>query len=171
MQRSGSGRADRLKGSYRTWTQPVFSCSLNTLARAGFKPTIIAATTSLSGKHRFAAVFEQTSGPIPLTRHNLVMGHADDSGTIQHWARQARVEGWRPTTLTVYGAPGQPLFAGVWEPNPEAIAWNTDGLAETFEEYQRRFDAQFTAWNRPGPRRYQSGEVDRPRRISKTGIS
>jgi CubicO group peptidase (beta-lactamase class C family) len=60
------------------------------------------------------------------------------------------VEGWWPTTLTVYGAPGQPLFAGVWEPNPEAIAWNTDGLAETFEEYQRRFDAQFTAWNRPG---------------------
>jgi hypothetical protein len=78
-----------------------------------------------------------------------VSGHPDDPRTIEHWTRQARMRNWRPTTLTVYGTPDQPRFAGVWEPNPKAIAWSTDGLAETFEDYQRRLDAQVTAWNRP----------------------
>ncbi len=126
-----------------------FQAHFDDFARAGFKPTIIAATTSPLGEHRFAAVFEETSGPIPLTRHDLVRGPVYDPGTIEYWTQQARQNRWRPTTLTVYGTVDQPLFAGVWEPNPEVIAWNTDGLTETFEDYQRRFDAQVTAWNRP----------------------
>jgi CubicO group peptidase (beta-lactamase class C family) len=143
----------RQSGPAQRFVQDVdaggFQLQFDTLARGGFKPTVIAATTSTSGEHRFAAVFERTSDAIPLTRHQLVSGHPDDPRTIEHWTRQARMRNWRPTTLTAYGRPDQPLFAGVWEPNPSAIAWNTDGVAETFEDYQRRLDAQVTAWNRP----------------------
>lgn len=155
----------RQSGPAQRFVQDVnsagFQSAFDDLTQAGFKPTIIAATTLIFGNHRFAAVFEETSEPIPLTRHGLVSGGPDDPGTIEYWTQQARRGGkppnephlptdrWRPTTLTVYGSAQQPLFAGVWEPNPEAIAWNTDGLTETFEDYQRRFDAQVTAWNRP----------------------
>lgn len=134
-----------------------FQAQFDALALAGFKPTVLAATTSFFRqsffnsytRHRFAAVFEKTAGPIPLTRYHLVSGDASDSRTIQHWMEQARCNRWKPTTLTVYGTPLLPLFAGVWEPDPAAIAWSADGLMETSAEYQQRFDAQVTAWNRP----------------------
>jgi CubicO group peptidase (beta-lactamase class C family) len=126
-----------------------FQSAFDQYAGAGFKPTIIAAATSIFGTDRFAAVFEETSDGIPLTRHGLVSGPDNDQGTIQYWTREARLRGWRPTTLTVYGTASRPRFAGVWEPNRAAVAWSTDGLTESLDDYQQRVDAQSTALNRP----------------------
>jgi CubicO group peptidase (beta-lactamase class C family) len=126
-----------------------FQSAFDQYAGAGFKPTIIAATTSIFGTDRFAAVFEETTDRIPLTRHGLVSGPDNDQGTIEFWTREARLRGWRPTTLTVYGTANRPRFAGVWEPNRAAVAWSTDGLTDTLDAYQQRFNAQATALNRP----------------------
>jgi CubicO group peptidase (beta-lactamase class C family) len=126
-----------------------FQASFDALAGAGFKPVILTATTSSLQQHRFAAVFEKTSGPIPLTRHQLINGSVSDPGSVQYWMEQARTNRWRPVSLTAYGTAQRPLFAGVWEPNPAVIAWSADGLTETAQEYQKRFEAQAMAWNRP----------------------
>ena len=126
-----------------------FQAAFDAFAQVGFKPAIVAATTSRLGMDRFAAVFEETSNPIPLTRHNLVSGDIHNPATIQYWTQQAWLNRLRPTTLTVYGTWANPRFAAVWEPNPKVIAWNTDGLMETFAEHQEHLEAQITAWNRP----------------------
>jgi len=117
-------------------------------AARGYKPTLIAATGSASAPI-FAAVFEESSGPIPYTRYGLRRGRNDDPGTIDYWNKKAHDEGLVPTTLAIYGSDTEPRYAGVWEPNFRRVAWGADGLNESFDEYQRRFDAQVKVWNRP----------------------
>jgi CubicO group peptidase (beta-lactamase class C family) len=114
----------------------------------GWKPTILTVTGPAAGP-TFAAVFEETSGPIPYTRYGLRRGDAGDPGTIEYWNAKAHRESLIPTTLAIYGSDAAPLFAGVWEPNARRVAWGGDGLNETAAEYQSRFDAQVLAWSRP----------------------
>jgi len=125
-----------------------FQEAFNTWARRGFKPTIVAATGP-SDNPVFAAVFEETREPIPLTRHGLISGSDSDPRTIEYWLKEARGRDWIPTTLAIYGSARDPQFAVVFEPNRDNIAWGIGGLNQTADEYQTSFNLLTSVWNRP----------------------
>ena len=116
-------------------------------AKQGYGPVMIAAVGS-AGDPRFAAVFQPQS-PIPLTRHGLRSGAADDPGTIQGMNKKARDDGLILRWAAVYGSGGDPRFAAIWVPNTGKVVWNADGVLETGAEYQARFNAQASGWCRP----------------------
>jgi hypothetical protein len=132
-------------------------------AQKGYGPVIVAAVGS-AGDPRFAAVFQPQS-PIPLTRHGLRSGAADDLGTIQGMNKKAREDGLILRWAAVYGSTGDPRYAAIWVPNTGSVVWNVDGVLETGAEYQARFNAQAAGWCRPahvtlnGENRYLSAFV------------
>lgn len=115
----------------------------------GFGPAILSVAGSGSNLV-FAGTAERVSGPAPLMQYGLMSGSDQDSITIQHWNRWARENRFFLRWASVYGTPQDPRYAGVWVPNTEDINWNADGLNESAESYQRRFDAQTQQWARPG---------------------
>jgi CubicO group peptidase (beta-lactamase class C family) len=125
-----------------------FQAAFDTWAQRGFTPTIIAATGP-SDNPVFAAVFEETREPIPLTRHGLVSGSDADPRTIEYWLKEARSRNWIPTTLAIYGSAQAPRFVTVLEPNRENVAWGMGGLNQTGDEYQVSFNVLTSVWNRP----------------------
>ncbi len=127
---------------------PGYQAAFDAAVAAGFQPVILSATGS-AGNPRFAGVFEQRPGGTPLTRLGLVCGADTDPGTVQHWNREAHRNGWVMTCGAVYGDQGSPVFAGIWPPNNQGVAWNADGISETADEYQARFDAQVAGFARP----------------------
>src|SRR5436305_5588040 len=116
-------------------------------AKKGYGPVIIAATGSASNP-LFATVFQPMS-PIPLTRHILKSGDDNDLKTIQGMNKKAHADGLIPRWLAVYGDANDPRFAAVWVPNTDKVIWNADGLVETGDAYQNRFNAQTSGWCRP----------------------
>ena len=123
-------------------------------AQQGYGPIILAATGTAADP-RFAAVFEPQAS-IPLTRHGLTMGLTNDAytdpTTIQGANFAARADGLILSWAASYGdgTPAGQRFAGIWQPNPDATLWNCDGLTESPDGYQARFDAETAAWCRPG---------------------
>lgn len=124
-----------------------FQATFDDQAKKGYGPVIIAATGSASNP-LFAAVFQPMS-PIPLTRHGLTSGSDSDLATIQGMNKKAHADGLIPRWLAVYGAANDPRFAAVWVPNTDKVIWNADGLVETADAYQNRFNAQTSGWCRP----------------------
>jgi CubicO group peptidase (beta-lactamase class C family) len=116
-------------------------------AQKGYGPVMIAAVGS-SADPRFAAVFQPQS-PIPLTRHRLHSGAADDLNTFQGVNRKAKIDGLILRWAACYGDDGDPRFAAIWAANAGKTIWNADGVFETNSEYQARFTAQAGAWCRP----------------------
>jgi CubicO group peptidase (beta-lactamase class C family) len=121
-------------------------------AAEGFHPVLI----SISGTGDdlvFAGTMEKRSGPVPLTRFGLrskpTNEEPTDSGTIEFWDHQAREKDWILTEATIYGVGKERRYAGIWAPNNSGIAWNAEGINETADEYQARFDAQHSGWGRP----------------------
>jgi len=125
-----------------------YQAAFDAAVAAGFQPMILSAT-GWGGQQLFAGVFEQRPGGTPLTRFGLVSGAEDDPATIQHWNREAHRNGWLMTCGAVYGDPGSPRFAGIWPRNLDNVAWNADGIAETADDYQARYDAQVAGFARP----------------------
>jgi CubicO group peptidase (beta-lactamase class C family) len=122
-------------------------------AQQGYGPIILTATGTAADP-RFAAVFEPQA-PIPLTRHGLTLGSTPDAyqdpATIQGTNYAARNDdGLILRWAASYGTPDDRRFAGIWQPNPDATLWNCDGLDDTPDYYQARFDAETAAWIRPG---------------------
>jgi CubicO group peptidase (beta-lactamase class C family) len=117
-------------------------------AQQGYGPVILAATGTAADP-RFAAVFEPQAS-IPLTRHGLTSGAYTDPATIQGVNFTARADGLILRWAASYGTTAEPAFAGIWQPNPDAVLWNNDGLTESPADYQARFDAETAAWIRPG---------------------
>jgi CubicO group peptidase (beta-lactamase class C family) len=151
----------------RDWpilTADQFQQVFNTQAQAGYGPVMIAATGSASDP-RFAAVF-QPQTPIPRTRHRLRSGNDGDLGTIQGMNKKAKSEGLILRWAASYGDPADPRFAAIWEPNPDKILWNADGLIDTADDYQARFNAETSGWCRlafvtlDAANRYLSVSVD-----------
>jgi CubicO group peptidase (beta-lactamase class C family) len=117
-------------------------------ASKGFGPVILAATGSASNP-LFAAVFEPQK-PIHLTRLRLASGaDATDLNTIQGMNAKAKTDGLILKWIASYGNSGDPRFAAIWEPNPAKTFWSNDGLVDTSDGHQARFDAQTSAWCRP----------------------
>jgi len=40
----------------------------------------------------------------------------------------ARADGLILSWAASYGTPAEPAFAGIWQPNADAVLWNNDGL-------------------------------------------
>jgi CubicO group peptidase (beta-lactamase class C family) len=62
---------------------------------------------------------------------------AKQQGLILRWAAS-------------YGNSNDQRFAAVWAPNPGKTMWNADGVCESGNDYQSRFNAQTSQWCRPG---------------------
>lgn len=125
-----------------------FERAFNDWSARRYKPVLIAATGG-PGNPVFAAVFEETNGPIPLTRHLLRSGDDADEETIEHWIRRAHETNLMPTTIATYGTAADPRFAIVVEANPNQVAWGMGGMWQPAADYQRTFDALASVWNRP----------------------
>ncbi|HMF96410.1 MAG TPA: serine hydrolase [Vicinamibacterales bacterium] len=134
----------------RDWpcmTAAQFQQTFNDQANQGYGPVMIAATGPASDP-RFAAVF-QPQNPIPLTRHLLKSGDANDGGTLQGMNAQAKTQGLILHWVAAYGDAGDPRYAAIWMPNAGKTLWNTDGVGDSVATYQARFNAQTSAWCRP----------------------
>lgn len=147
----------------RDWpylTSNQFQNIFDDQAQKGYGPVMISATGS-SANPRFTAVF-QPQNRIPLTRHRLRSGSANDPNTIQGMNKRAKENGLILSWVTVYGSSSDPRFAAIWTLNTENVIWNADGISETSSEYQLRFNAQASGWCRPahvtlsGSKRYFS---------------
>jgi CubicO group peptidase (beta-lactamase class C family) len=125
-----------------------YQAAFDNAVAAGFKPVLLAATGPTNDPV-FAGSFEQRPGPVPLTRHGLVRGPDTDPATIDYWIAQARMNGWMPASIAVYGGAPDLCYAAIWVDNPKGICWTMDGLADTASGYQSRFDAVVPAWARP----------------------
>jgi hypothetical protein len=97
---------------------------------------------------RYAAVFQPQS-PIALTRHRLISGEDTNLDTIQGMNKKAKVDGQILRWAGSYGPAANPRFTAIWTPNTDQAIWNVDGLVETADEYQARFNAQDSGWARP----------------------
>ena len=124
-----------------------YQAAFDTAAAAGYHPTILTVAGSAANPV-FAGVFEQRPGGVPLTRFGLTSGDPADPGTIQHWDSQAHANGWIMTGGAIYGDPGSPRYAGIWPVNTRRLAWSADGIADSSQDYQHRFDAQVSGWAR-----------------------
>jgi CubicO group peptidase (beta-lactamase class C family) len=123
-----------------------FQATFDQQAKKGFGPIIISATGS-AGNPRFAAVFQPQS-PIPLTRFGLKSGDDTDLKTIEGMTKKAKLDGLILRWAASYGDEDDPRFAAIWTPNNEKTLWSTDGLLDTAEGYQERFEAQHSGWAR-----------------------
>ena len=56
--------------------------------------------------------------------------------------RKAKVDGLILRWAAMYGDASNPRWAAIWVPNPGKVTWNADGVLETGDQYQARFDAQ-----------------------------
>jgi CubicO group peptidase (beta-lactamase class C family) len=117
-----------------------YQAAFNAAVAAGFRPVLLAATGP-GNDPVFAGTFEQSSGPVPLTRFGLTRGAVTDPNTIEFWTEQARQNGWYPTSLAVYGSASDRRYAGIWRLNPDGICWSTEGLADSSQQHQTRFNA------------------------------
>jgi CubicO group peptidase (beta-lactamase class C family) len=116
-------------------------------AAQGYGPVIIAATGPASSP-LFAAVFEPQQ-PIHLTRNGLTSGSSTDTSTIQGMNVQAKSQGLIPRWVASYGDAANPAFAAVWSADQALTMWSNDGIGDTSDGYQARFDAETSAWCRP----------------------
>jgi CubicO group peptidase (beta-lactamase class C family) len=125
-----------------------YQTAFNNAASAGYRPVLLS-VTGPGNNPVFTGTFELSSRPTPLTRFGLVRGDVNDPNTIDHWMDQARQNNWRPTSLSIYGDASNPIYAGIWEENPEGICWSEEGLQDSAASYQDRFDALVPAHARP----------------------
>jgi CubicO group peptidase (beta-lactamase class C family) len=134
----------------RDWpllTATEFQKVFDEQAKQGFGPVMLAATGS-AGDPRFAAVFEMQS-PIALTRFGLRSGTDADLESIQGMNKKAKADNLILHSLAIYGDAATPRYAAVWLPNTANTVWNADGVNETGDQYQARFNAQAAGWCRP----------------------
>jgi hypothetical protein len=125
-----------------------YQAAFNTAVAAGFKPVLLAATGPANNPV-FAGTFEQRVGPVPLTRSGLTRGDDGDPNTLDHWISQARVNGWMPAAVAIYGSAPSYCYAAVFVDNPTGINWGMQGLADSAGDYQQRFDATVPVGARP----------------------
>lgn len=134
----------------RDWprlTAAEFQKVFDEQAKLGLGPVMLSATGSAADP-RFAAVF-QMQAPIALTRFGLRSGADTDLESIQGMNKKARADKWMLQSLAIYGDAGNPRYAAIWLPNTGKTIWNADGINETSDQYQARFNAQAAGWCRP----------------------
>ena len=134
----------------RDWprlTAAEFQKVFDEQAKLGFGPVLLCATGT-AGDPRFAAVFQMQS-PIALTRFGLRSGTDTDLESIQGMNQKARADNLILHALAIYGDAATPRYAAIWLPNTSKTIWNADGILDTADQYQARFNAQAAGWCRP----------------------
>lgn len=127
---------------------PSYQLAFNNAVAAGYRPVLLS-VTGPANNPVFAGTFELSPLPVPLTRFGLIRGNINDPNTIDHWTDQARMNGWYPTSLSIYGSTLDRRYAAMWEGNPDGVCWTTEGLQDTATDYQARFEALVPAHARP----------------------
>jgi len=102
---------------------------------------VIVAATGGPDNPLFAAVLEMRDPPTimtmvtPAATFDMVDLNADAKlgGAILIWAAS-------------WGNAANPCYLGIWGPNNSNTLWNNEGLAESVDAFQQRFDAQLSAW-------------------------
>jgi hypothetical protein len=118
-----------------------YQARFDELAAAGYVAVRVSATGSRANPV-FAAVFEKRPPGTYQARHGLVDGASTTPGTLANlmtWARRNRCI---PSSLTIYGGPGDRAYAATCVPNPDRITWRAQAMG-TSGEYQNWFD-QYT---------------------------
>jgi len=128
-------------------TNDEFVQTFKAQSEQGFGPVLISAIGTATNP-RFAVVFERMDHT-PLTRHRLHLGTADDPDSLQGMNKLAHDQHLILRSLSAYGDGDQARFAAVWVPNTGHVVWNADGVLESANQYQTRFDVQKSAWCRP----------------------
>jgi CubicO group peptidase (beta-lactamase class C family) len=134
----------------RDWprlTAAEFQKVFDEQAKLGFGPVMLCATGTAADP-RFAAVFQMQS-PIALTRFGLRSGTDSDLESIQGMNKKAKADNLALHSLAIYGDAATPRYAAIWMPNTGKTIWNADGVNETADQYQARFNAQAAGWCRP----------------------
>ncbi len=134
----------------RDWpllTAAEFQKKFDEQAKLGYGPVMVAATGS-GADPRFAVVFQPQS-PIALTRFGLRSGADSDLESIQGVNKMAHADNLVLQSVALYGDAANPRYAAIWVPNTGKTVWNADGVNETGEQYQARFNAQAAGWCRP----------------------
>jgi CubicO group peptidase (beta-lactamase class C family) len=99
---------------------------LNDPANKDFHPTLVSATGPAEAAV-FALVCEKRKGPPPVLRHRLVsgpVGSIHNPETFAYWCQRARGTQRILRSASIYGSPGSPRYAGIWELNRGEVPWN-----------------------------------------------
>ncbi len=126
---------------FSAMTATQWQQTFNSEASQGFGPIILCATGS-GDNPLFAAVFE-AQDPIPFTQHGLARSDFQNAGS------NAKTQGLILRWAASYGSGPDSRFAGIWAPNTDNTLWNNDGLQDSTNDYQSRFNAETAAWCRP----------------------
>ena len=116
-------------------TSAQYQAEFNTWVRQGYRLVVVDGYES-AGEARYAAIWEQTSGPAWVARHGMTSGEYQNE--FNTWVGQ----GYRLTWVQGYGVGGFDYYAAIWE-KATGPAWVArHGM--TSAAYQSEFDT-FTA--------------------------
>jgi polyglycine hydrolase-like protein len=134
-------------------TAAQYQQTFDQLVSQGFRPVVISGY-SLGGQDRYAAVFEQRSGPAFQARHGLT------SAQYQRTFDELVPQGFRPVALSGYSVGGLDRYAAVFEQKGGPPFQARHGL--TAAQYQQTFDQLVPQGFRPViVSGYSSGGQDR----------
>jgi hypothetical protein len=88
-------------------TSSQYQTLFNQSVSQGYRPIDVSGYTE-NGQARYAAIFEQSSGPAWVARHGQTV--AQFQATFDQLASQ----GYRLTKISGYNVNGQDLYAGIW---------------------------------------------------------
>lgn len=131
---------------------------LDTWAKQGYRPVILSAMGTRTNA-LFAGVLEKDTMPF-IVKHHLInnldedpakLQSETDKGTLQYWNNWAKQNGYMARWITIYGDAHTPLYAGIWEQNPNnQTTWNWDaGFYDNTATAQKRLQAEVAQWTRP----------------------
>ena len=120
-------------------TLAQFQARFDSESASGFKLSMIAAAGSAPNA-RFSGVFEKTPGLVTI----YPITYADFEAENLKQKKSNRML----RAAIDFGPAGTPMYIGIWEPNPKAVAWNV-GYDLTPEDDQLWFDAEKAQWARP----------------------
>jgi len=126
---------------FSSMTAAQWQQTFNSQASQGFGPIILCAIGT-GDNPLLAAVFE-AQNPIPFTQHGLTLSNFQNAGS------NAKTQGLILRWAASYGSGSDSRFAGIWAPNAGNTLWNNDGVQDSGNDYQSRFNAETAAWCRP----------------------
>ena len=117
-------------------TAQQFQATFDSLLQQGFRPVIVSGYAE-NGQARYAAIWEQSTGPAWQARHG--MSRAQYQQTFDEMLRQ----GFILTHVSAYRVNVDVLFAGIWE-RQDGVTMQTRH-ALTSSAYQSTFDQMVAA--------------------------
>lgn len=117
-----------------------FQSTLAAMANDGMGPNIVSATGPGDNPVIAAVFIPVTPQPVPsigltASEFSALNGQQLGNGQKLMW-------------FDCYGTPGDERYIAVWWPDPEMMAWNCDGVGESTEQAQQRFDSVAKTWAR-----------------------